>query len=178
MSAASQHQSFRSSVRVLLLTHSQHPRLNHPPCSATRRFSPAGKALELFASELLAKASALAAKEDAAKSTLQASHMCAAPKSRTRAISNAADACRGPLDRSKSCVDSESLFDFLRGTVNEVPAAPPKRACASSSSSAPKRKAVAGGAEAAPSATTGAELPVPFAGDYRPLADEDDDYDA
>ena len=75
--------------------------------------------------------------------------------------------------RSKECVDADPLFDFLRGSIADAPA-PPKRA---RRGGAPRSNASAGAAASGDGggddAATGA-----IAGDYRPLAGADDDYDA
>jgi hypothetical protein len=85
---------------------------------------------------------------------------------------------------SKQCVESEELFDFLRDTVNAAPTQAPKRARVGSASHARKAKQPAGSSASAPGTASGSVdggggLPsVAFAGDHRPLADMDDDYDA
>lgn len=88
--------------------------------------------------------------------------------------------------RSKKCVESEALYDFLRATVNKLPAPAPKRArSASGASRAPKRggpsgeSSTADAAAAAAGAAGGSDVPAALAAEqYRPLADVDDDYDA
>ena len=81
--------------------------------------------------------------------------------------------------RSKQCVESEPLFDFLKTTVESAPVQAPKRArSAGGSSSAPKRKAVASDAAASSAAGDVPDGPPAISSEYRPLADEEEDYDA
>jgi len=111
------------------------------------------KSLELFATELIGKAAALAAEDDTAK-TLQPSHI-------------------------KRCVESEDLFDFLCSTVDEVPAQAPKRARPAAASGAAKRGRPPKVSSATTAATSSEDAAsggsVPYAGEFR--VDVDDDYD-
>jgi len=133
---------------------------------ATPALDLVGRSLELFAAELVRKAAAMAANDSSAgKQALTATHI-------------------------KQCVESDSLYDFLRTTVNELPAPAPKRArSASGALSAPKRSAKSGAPSSVDTATTSSSAAATVAGSadaavaaaaeqYRPLADVDDDYDA
>ena len=86
---------------------------------------------------------------------------------------------RGCYARRRQCIESDPLYDFLRGNLPE-PGPPPqaKRARSTAggggaSSSSSKAKAAATGEGEA------AEGPMAprLAADYRPLAESDDDYD-
>ena len=86
----------------------------------------------------------------------------------------------GLLDRShiKQCVESDALFDFLKGTVSNAAAAPPPKR----RRSAPKPKAAdalgLGGPATASHCDALSEPALHFADEYRPLQDCEDDYDA
>jgi hypothetical protein len=88
---------------------------------------------------------------------------------------------------SKRCVEEDSLYDFLRDSVNEVPAQAAKRprsgSGAASQAPRPKKASAAASSSASTGGTSAPEVStlghIP-AYDYRPqlAADWDDDYDA
>lgn len=95
---------------------------------------------------------------------------------------------------SKQCVEDDSLFDFLKSTVQKTHAAPAKRARAVSGAPSSAKRVASGGmlatGEAGGGSSSGAAsaaaaehepsaaASLALAADYRPLADADDDYDA
>lgn len=149
----------------------------------------AGRSVETFGAELAQKAIAHAQQGDKPSKILSVDFMCATPA----ASPSLSTACRDAVVSSaavsplvvgrKQVVESDSLYDFLRGTKPSTAPKPAKRARGSAggggaSSSTSKRKAVE--SAAAGSAHDTADAPVPVAlpaSDYRPLAADDDDYD-
>ena len=110
------------------------------------------QSIELFVTDLLQKSAAAAtAENESTTKTITAAHL-------------------------KQCVESEPLFDFLKTTVRATHAPPAKRARTAGGGGA--RKTATADSTAAAAAGAASVSDVAFAAEHRPLAAEDDDYDA
>lgn len=144
-----------------------------------------GQSLTLFASELIAKAAELGCDGD--KRVLRPAHLYAAVPG---------PVCDETTDFfcflhvcSKECVDTDPIYDFLRNTTVESRVAKRSRAPRSSGGGT-KRTATSsalaasctndpssGSADLPGLVSAAVEPPAAFAGDYRPLAVDEEDYD-